>query len=95
MTAVILAGLLSLTGSAVGAEELTGNIVLEKAPEARIDDTDFSEEQIFLSNSESKESALLEDDVDEAMGRRRPLFSRNKRKPFPGHLKKYSGCFDR
>ena len=56
-TAVILAGLLSLTGSAVGAEELTGNIVLEKAPEERIDDTDFSEGQIFLSDSESQESA--------------------------------------
>ena len=40
--AVILTGLLSLTGSAVGAEELTGNIVLEKAPETRIDDIDFS-----------------------------------------------------
>ena len=63
--AVILAGLLSLTGSAVGAEELTGNIVLEKAPEERIDDTDFSEGQIFLSDSESKESALVEDDLDE------------------------------
>ena len=64
-TAVILAGLLSLTGSAVGAEELTGNIVLEKAPEERIDDTDFSEGQIFLSDSESENSALLEDDLDE------------------------------
>ena len=63
--AVILTGLLSLTGSAVGAEELTGNIVLEKAPEERIDDTDFSEGQILLSGSESKESALLQDDVDE------------------------------